>query len=876
MSNDIYRLAVEHAMDGFFIHGIDGRFVEVNVQACRSLGYSREECLALSIGDVSANFDPAGVQAVLEQVRAGGTVTLEDVHMRKDGSTFPVEVRVGVLEGGETPLLVSLARDITERKQAEAALHASESMLRNVFLVAPVGIGVVADRYLTWSNRCLSEITGYSAEELRGQSARLLYASDSDFEHVGREKYRQIAEHGTGTVETHWRRKDGAIIDVLLSSAPIDRDDMSKGVTFTALDITARKQGEATLLAERDKLNSVFETMNDGLYLSNQEYDIEYVNPALVADFGPYAGSKCYAYLHGLDDVCPWCKNPKVFAGEVVQWEMTFPRAGKTYDLVASLLKNADGSISKMEMFRDTTERKRAEVALRESEERFRVMAELLPEVVYESDFHGNITFANQAAYEKFGYARRDLEQNFSTQQFLVEGDRERARSNMGKLAQGTSTGPFEYTALRKDRSEFPVLAYASVIVRNGAPIGLRGIVVDITERKRAEEECKALEAQLFQSQKMEAIGTLAGGVAHDFNNLLMVILGHGQLLLDKHAVGDPERYALELICQAGERAVGLTRQLLAFSRKQVLQPRVLNLNDLVQNVTKMLQRMIGEDVEITTVLSPDLGQVKADPGQIEQVLLNLVVNARDAMPRGGRLTIETADVQIDAEQSDRGAWQIPPGPHVQLSVSDTGVGMVPDVVSHIFEPFFTTKGVGEGTGLGLATVYGIVKQSGGSILAYSEPGRGTTFKIYLPRIETPEDLGVDTMIGAPKVPGGTETILLAEDDPGVRAIVSRHLASCGYQVLEAGNPEAALAVAANHPGPVPLLITDVVMPGASGPELAARLHAVRPDTRVLFVSGYTDGTMARHGVLPEEMMFLQKPFSKLALATKVREVLDG
>jgi PAS domain S-box-containing protein len=392
-------------------------------------------------------------------------------------------------------------------------------------------------------------------------------------------------------------------------------------------------------------------------------------------------------------------------------------------------------------------------------------------------------------------------------------------------------------------------------------------------ERTRTEQALRHSEDQLRQSQKMDAIGRLAGGVAHDINNLLTVIMGQTDFVLKRLEAQHPLRKQLEEASKAAERAAKLPRQLLAFSRKQVLQPVVVNLNTVVDNVTSMLRMMIGEDIELSTVLDPALGRVKVDPGQVEQVIMNLAVNARDAMPQGGHLTIDTANVELDAAYARLHSGVVP-GSYVMLAVSDTGCGMDAEVRSHLFEPFFTTKEQGKGTGLGLSTVYGIVKQSGGYVWVYSEPGQGATFKIYFPRLE--EAALAPAQPPGPRPERGHETVLLVEDDPQVRSLAGQILRENGYRVLEASDGREACGMTDTHPEPIKLLVTDVVMPRMSGRELAERLTASLPGLRVLYMSGYTDSAIAHHGVLDAEKVLLQKPFTEDALVRKVRDVLDS
>jgi two-component system cell cycle sensor histidine kinase/response regulator CckA len=519
-------------------------------------------------------------------------------------------------------------------------------------------------------------------------------------------------------------------------------------------------------------------------------------------------------------------------------------------------------------------EHRRAREALRESEERFRQMIDEAPVGYHELDREGRVIRVNHRELEMLGYTGEEL-LGYPVWKFVVEEEKTR-QVILAKIAGDVSfPETFERTYRRKDGTTLPVLIKDRIIRdKKGRIMGIRSMIEDITERRRAEEALQKSEEQLRQWQRVEAIGRLAGGVAHDFNNLLMTIKGCSELLLGGLDRRDSRREEVEEIRKAAERATALTRQLLAFGRRQVLQPQVLDLNEVVANMDRMLQRLIGEDIQLFTVLDPELWPVKVDPGQIEQVIMNLAVNARDAMPSGGKLTIETANVLLDEDYARRHV-SVKPGPCVMLAVTDNGCGMDKETQSHLFEPFFTTKKTGEGSGLGLSTVYGIVKQSEGNVWAYSELEQGTTFKIYLPRIE--EAVKRYRPKAGPAIsPGGSETILLVEDEEAVRTIVSKILQNKGYTVLEAHQGNEALQICEHHEGLIHLMVTDVVMPQMSGRELAERLAILRPEIRVLFMSGYPDNAIVHHGVLGTGTAFLQKPFSLYALECKVRELLDA
>jgi PAS domain S-box-containing protein len=539
-------------------------------------------------------------------------------------------------------------------------------------------------------------------------------------------------------------------------------------------------------------------------------------------------------------------------------------------DLVAELRAARDELEQRVqerteELSRLLEEQKRADEMLRETSESLRALIEASPLAIVELDTEENVRTWNPAATRMFGWTPPEV----LGRRYPILPDDRRAeyRSLVDRYASGQPLAGFETQRQRKDGTLVDVeLSGAPLVGADGRQTGTMGVITDITQRKRLEE-------LLRESQKMEAIGRLAGGIAHDFNNLLMVITGHSELALADLARGDPRRRDLELIQTTAHRAADLTGQLLAFSRKQMLQPMVIDLHMVIGNVVPMLRRLIGEDIEIDTVAGAT-GHVKVDPSQIGQVLMNLAVNARDAMPDGGRLVISTANAVLDEDAVGRIGGLLP-GPYVILSVADIGTGMDDATRLRVFEPFFTTRPQGKGTGLGLSMVYGIVQQHGGTITVESTPGAGATFTIYLPRVDDPMlEMGISVYPEDSR--RGSETILLVEDATPVRELVAQLLRASGYTVLIAAGPAAALELSDRHPGPIDLLLTDVVMPGMSGPELRQRLMSVRPRTRILYMSGYTDEALGRHGVLEPGTFLLQKPFGLGALGRKLREVLDA
>ena len=510
-------------------------------------------------------------------------------------------------------------------------------------------------------------------------------------------------------------------------------------------------------------------------------------------------------------------------------------------------------------------ERRRAEEALRASELRYRELFENANDIVFTLDLEGRFTSLNRAGETISGYTR-DEAADLRLTDIVASDGAEALRSRLAARGADAEASTFDAILIGKDGRRAPLEIAWRPILRDGAVVGFEGIARDLTERRR-------LEDQLRQAQKMEAVGRLAGGIAHDFNNLLMAVTGYSELLLDRIPPTDPQHRSVDEIRKAASRAAALTRQLLMFSRKHVLEPVVLDLNTVVGDVERMLRRLIGEDVELTTALAPGSVPVRADRGQLEQIVMNLVVNARDAMPQGGRLRIATEPVIVTAADAGRFPG-VGPGEYVALDVQDTGVGMDAATLSHAFEPFFTTKEPGKGTGLGLSTVYGIVTQAGGTVLVESDVGRGTRFRVLWPRSEEAARPTSDRRRRG-SLPLGTEHVLLVEDEVGVRELIRDFLTRCGYAVTEAANAPQAIELFGRNGRPVDVLITDVIMPQMNGRALADRLVALQPTLKVLFMSGYTDDTGVEQSVTGGAG-FLQKPFTPDALARKIREILDA
>jgi two-component system cell cycle sensor histidine kinase/response regulator CckA len=778
---------------------------------------------------------------------------------------------------------ITTAQLFAERKKAEQALRESEEKYRTT-------LNNIEESYyevdlagnLTFFNDSVCRLLGYPREEMMGMNNRQ-YVDQENAKRLFR-IYNQIFLTGQPAkgFDGEIVKKDGTKRFVEASVSLIkDSKGQPAGFRGIARDITERKHIEEALDNERERFKTISESAPFGMVVLNKDGIFSYINHRFSELFGydlkdiPNGKTwfrKAYpdsTYRHNV--ISAWIEDLNIFhPGEKRSRVVTVTckdGTEKIANIISVQLETGENLIT----CEDITEHMRFEEALREKEERYRTLFEGSRDAVYITTLEGKFVDFNQAFLELFGYGKEELLELRSQDSYAHPDDRYQFRKEIEKNG---FVRDYEVKLRKKDGREMDCLLTASVRRGiEGTILGYQGIIRDITDRKRAEQEMKVLEDQLLQSQKMEAVGRLAGGIAHDFNNILTIIKGYGQLSLSDLKEDHHLRENIEGIIKATDRATDLIRKILAFSRRQVMEMKVLDLNILLTDLEKLLRRIIGEDIELMITLDKDLGRVKADPGQIEQVILNLAVNAKDAMPKGGRFTLETDNAELDDAYA-RSHLSVIPGHYVVLSVSDTGVGMSPEVRERIFDPFYTTKETGKGTGLGLSTAYGIVKQSGGNIWVYSEPGQGTTFKIYLPRQEDSLEEVREKDVRE-ELPRGSETVLVVEDEEVLRKLAIRILDKQGYKTLEASQGNEALSICEQHKEPINLLLTDVVMPGMSGRELSSRLSPFHPEVKTLYMSGHASHAIMYHGVLEPGVNLLQKPFTPEALARKVRESLD-
>jgi PAS domain S-box-containing protein len=871
------RAIFDGALDGMLLADDDGKYVDANPAACMLFGVGRDALLGRTIKEFAApDYATADEwKAFGDQGRLRGLFPL----LRPGGErrTLEYSAVANVLPG----LHLSVLRDVTENKEAEDALRETQYFLEEAQRVAQLGCWVapMSSGPLFWTTE---------AYRIAGIPDGTPITLESFFDTVVHPEDRRAVEDAVrdasaaGSTYQHEHRivRPDREVRWVLERATFDRDETGapRRMIGVVQDITERRRATDQLRASEARYRTIVETTSEGVWLVDTDFITTFVNERMAQMLG-YArdemiGRKAVEFMDEEARAVATEKRSQRERGFSAAYENRYRRKDGT-TLWALANTNAvyddDGRYAgSLGLLSDMTERRKSE----EARNRLAAIVESSHDAIISKTLQGSITSWNRGAESLFGYSEEEMVGRSITVLFPPERLDEETEI-IARISRGESVEHFDTVRVRKDGSRVDVsLLISPIRGAAGQVVGVAKIARDMTERRKSEAALRRSEEQLRQSQKMEAIGSLAAGVAHDFNNLLSVILSYANLLFEELKPGDPVRADLEEIHKAGLRAAGLTRQLLAFSRQQMLQPCVLDPNQILVGIQKMLTRVLGEDVLLTLLPCHDVGKVYVDPGQLEQVIMNLVVNARDAMPRGGNLTIETSNVFLD-EQYAADHHGVTPGPYVMTAVTDTGTGIEKQTIPRIFDPFFTTKEKAKGTGLGLSTVYGIVQQSGGHIWVYSEPGTGTTFKVYLPRTDRPSDVPLPVQSSDVSY-RGDETVLLVEDEEQVRTLIRAILRRYGYNVLEAQNGGEAFLISERFNATIHLLLTDVVMPRMSGRELAERLEASRPEMKVLYVSGYTRDTTVLHGVLEAGVAFLQKPLTPDVLARSVRDVLDG
>ena len=923
---------VETSGDAIIAKTLDGIILSWNRAAESLYGYTADEILGKNIsvliprGRRLADI-PENPQDNLTRVSKGEHIAaFETVRVRKDGRRIEVLLSIspsrdakGVVNGAST-----IALDITLRKRTERFLKAEQAVTgiliacHNLEEAGPRVLQVIAE-CLRWEVAVLWTIDR-TANVLRTMNS--WHSSWADARFVEALSRRTVLECGTGVAGRTWSTgepvwEQGILLDGHPNeTAAMTREGLrgafglpmrlatemvgviefynpelrepEKSLVATLDNIASqicqfceRCRSQAALHSSEEQFRQLADAMPQFVWTARPDGTIDYFNERW------YQFTECSrtedpeqiwrSIIHP-DDLqrCEevWAKSVRTGTPHEIEIRLKGPNTLRSRWFLFRAIARADAAGAVTGWYgtgTDVDDQKRSLEKLRLSEKRFRNLVMTLPAAVYTTDQTGLITLFNEHAVGLWGRRPELGKDRWCGSWKLLRLDGSLLPLDQYPVAvalrEGRGRRGEELIVERPDGSRANVLKYPEPLHGpTGEVVGVVNMVVDITPMKQ-------LEGQFRQAQKMEAVGQLAAGVAHDFNNLLTVISGYSEMLLEMLPPNDSMRTLIKEISTAGERAAGLTRQLLIFSRQAVLETKVLDLNEIVKETEKLLRRMIGEDIELTAVLDPHISRVRADAGQLGQVLMNLAVNARDAMPQGGKLTIETSNTQLDEAYASQHA-HCKPGCYVKLAISDNGCGMTPEVKAHVFEPFFTTKGPGKGTGLGLATVYGIVKESGGNVNLYTELGFGTTFAIYLPAVD--EELQpLANLQGPTKEAGGTETILVVEDESSVRTMAVLALQKHGYEVLQAESGKKALGIIEKQSGPIDLLVTDVVMPGMSGRELAEALCLQYPSLKVLYQSGYTDDAIIRHGILKEKVAFLQKPYTPLSLVKKVRQVLD-
>lgn len=858
----------------------NGCFLSVNQAWLDALGYCQDEVLGRSFGEFLHPDWQDHFKENFPRFKAMGEILGVEFEMRKkDGSFVFVSFngRIGKDAQGNFQQTYCIFQDITRQRQAEAALIRSQEKWRNIIVSVPlIGISLDSRGHILFANAHFLQVVGWEEHEVLGRDWFELFIPVHLQEQV-RTVFLAVMEQKDILDFSHYENeiitRGGELRNVAWSNVlSKDMHGEITDVTSLGVDLTERKRTMAALRESEERHRAIIMTAMDGFWIVNEQGFLLETN-ATYCQMSGYSEQELLSMhigdLEAQETADETINHMRQLKLKKVDRFFTRHRRkdGTLFDLEIRAQYNPALEGLCVAFLRDITEQKRSEEQLKESEARFKALHNASFGGITIHD-QGRILECNQGLAEITGFAVDELI-GMDGLLLIAPQARDLVKANI----RAGYEQPYEARGIRKNGEEYPLRLEA----RNIPYKGRRVRVVefrDITAEKESEAERERLQMQLLQAQKMESVGRLAGGIAHDFNNMLGVILGRTEMALESVDPSIPLFTDLEHINKAAVRSANLTRQLLAFARKQTIAPKVLDLNEVVSSMLNMVQRLIGEDIDLVWLPKANLWQVKMDPSQLDQILANLCVNARDAIAGVGKITIETENTTFDAPYCATHQGYIP-GDYVQLALSDNGCGMALETLNHIFEPFFTTKETGKGTGLGLATVYGIVKQNNGFINVYSEPGQGTTFRIYLPRYTAATAFAAEHL-QAQSVQHGNETILLVEDEAAILAMTTDMLERLGYHVLSASTPAEALDVARSFSGTIGLLLTDVVMPGMNGRDLARQVAALHPTVKTLFMSGYTANVIAHHGVLDTGVHFLEKPFSKKDLATKIREALHN
>ena len=875
ISEQKYREIYNSPSDVIFIHDAStGEILDVNRAILDMYGYDQEEALQLKIGDFSSGKHPYTqdqAEKLVNKTIVDGPQMFEWQAKKKSGEFFWVEIVSQYTESQDAGYVIAVVRNITERKQTEGKLFEDDRRLRAILDASPIGIGLVIDRKMDWANAAMYRMIGYEERSLQGENARILYSDQDEYERVGRELYANADTPEKSGVETVWVRKDGTHFDCILRMRPLDFENPSRGQIVTVADVSDLHRAHKELQKSEERYRSVFENTGAATVILEKDGTISMANAGFEKLSGhtreEIEGKKQWSEYVVEKDIE---RMKEIFAerrknGGDVPTEYTFrfvDRQGDMKDVFikAGMIPGTDKSVSSLI---DITPIKRAEDELRQSEEKYRGFFEASKDVVYMTSADGRFIDINDSGLKLFGIERDELDKiNVAKDAYEDPADRVIFTEMIDK--NGYSAG-HEVNLRKMDGTVFPATITAVTVKdTEGNIVGYQGIIRDETERKN-------LEGQLRQAQKMEAVGTLAGGIAHDFNNLLTAILGNTSLILMQIDSCNPEYENLNNIKQCVKSGAELTKQLLGFAKGGAYDVRPTNFNDIVQKTSDMFGRT-KKEIAIHAKYSDELWTAEVDSSQMEQVLINLYVNAWQAMPAGGELYLETENVILDEDYVK--PYETDSGKYVKVSVTDTGVGMDEATRLRIFEPFFTTREMGRGTGLGLASAYGIIRRHRGIINVYSEKEHGTTFNIYLPASEL---VVRDQEIGVRKedIRQGEEAILLVDDEEMIIDVTARMLQGLGYKILTAGSGEEAIEIYRENMNVIDLVILDMIMPGLGGGETYDMLRDINPDVRAILSSGYSMSGQAAKILKRGCNSFIQKPFSMKALSMKIREVMD-